>query len=316
MFDSYYDREREWRRQSRLVAQAWIHDFEQREKLTGEEIVDRVRQLFDRMSEEQEGEKPTGTEQRADQAFTEEAFYVQLGQNFLNDLIRMRRDTDFYSSLPREERTEDVVRDVAWSMLRHLTGMAWVQNHELDLGLNLEPLHRLLHALADVENGFNNRLLVTGDLANKLHAQSYSEWSRELIQARAAAIVEVLLYHKVERFQIAAARRVATALHGAGYMSGGSHRSAEPVGADTVKRWHNRARRLAELASRLTEEEWTGLPSNDRKFCEHYLSRVFHWEHEVMSQRKRYAIVFDTTFDVDGELAELKRFCRELRTFD
>lgn len=316
MLESYYEGKGEWRRQSRLVVRELIREFEHWENMTGEETMRSVNQLLDQLREDLKGERPRCLEQPAEPAFTEEAFYAQLGRDFLRSLIRMRRETDYYSSLPQDQRREDVVRDVAWSMLRDLTGIAWQQNHELDLGLNLEPLHRLLHALADVEKGFNNRLLVTGDFADQLHTQSYSECSRELIQARAAAIVEILLHHKVERSQIAAARRVAGALHRAGYKSGGSHRGAELVAADTVKRWHNRARHLAELASRLTEEEWTELPAHDAKFCESYLCRVFHWEPEAMNRRKKYAIVFDINFDADGELAELERLCREFRTFD
>ena len=97
-----------------------------------------------------------------------EELYSELGRTFLIGLIDMRRSSDFYNAHPKGERTEQVVRESAVFMLLQIIKLVWPTNQYLDLGLNVEPLLRLQRAISEVVNGSNDRLLVTGEFADRL----------------------------------------------------------------------------------------------------------------------------------------------------
>jgi hypothetical protein len=201
-------------------------------------------------------------------------------------------------------------------MLRDLISLASLPNIELDLGLNLEPVERLSWALNDVENGFNNQLLVVGELGNRLLGQRFSERSRSIIQAHAAGNVELLVRHKIVRSQIAAARRVAIALQRGGYTSG-LQRGVDPPRPDTIKRWHNRGKKLDALANSLSDENWQSMVSaQDKEYYENYLIIVFYYEPDNVARRARSMYPELADFDPDRELGALERLCRRCRTFD
>ena len=210
----------------------------------------------------------------------EDDFFIELGQSFLRSLILLRRDTLWYSALPTAHRNEDVVRDAASSMLRRLSALVWRADRDLQLGLTTEPLDRLWQALMDLENGYNNRLVVTGEFAEKLHRQSFSERSRRIIHARAAAITDLLLSERCESSQMGAAKRVAAALRRGGYDSRGARGGTVLVRPDTVKRWHNKAKRL--MGDCRNESCLADVPVGSMEFLEHFRFKLSFFEPEAV----------------------------------
>lgn len=245
---------------------------------------------------------------------SEDAFFIELGQSFLTNLIMMRRDALWYSALPPAHRNEDAVREVASSMLRRLSGVVWRADRDLQLGLTTEPLDRLWRALVDLENGYNNRLVVTGEFAEKLHRQSFSERSRRIIHARAAAITDLLLSERCESSQMGAAKRVASALQRGGYDSRGARGGTVPVRPDTVKRWHNKAKRLMGDCS--NDSCPADVPVGGREFLEHFRFKLAFFEPEAVERRRRSMFPKLAAFDPEQELADLEKLCRDLRTSD
>ena len=122
-----------------------------------------------------------------------EELYSELGRTYLIDLIDIRRSSRFYNEHAKGERNEQVVRESAAFMLLQTIKMLCITNGYLDLGLNLEPLLRLQRAVSEVVNGSNDRLLVTGELADRLLNKKFSRSTRRTIEVRAAGTVELLL---------------------------------------------------------------------------------------------------------------------------
>lgn len=143
-----------------------------------------------------------------------------------------------FSSLPPEKRTPEVVRFQAEQALNY----ALIILDALAQGIP-KPLLHLLTALEDLRLGLNSRILVTGSLAAKLPDLELSTGWHRRIRAEAAALVNFLWVTGLEETQTRAARQVARALTKGGYRPPGSTRKATVVKADTVKRWHNEARR-------------------------------------------------------------------------
>ena len=244
-----------------------------------------------------------------------EELYSELGRCYLINLIDMRRASRFYDAHEKGERTEQVVLEAAELMLFQAVPHISNTNEYLDLGLNVEPLRRLLRAISDVASGSNNRLLVTGELADRLNNKRLSRRARHAIEAHAAAVVELLIQHEHAKSQIAAASLVATSLKRAGYSSPG--RGGQSLSSDTIKRWHNRAKAILQLVERTTDEAWFSSAHDwDRSFHDIYFIHVYRYEPHVVEERRRSASPEDAEFDPDKELGDLAKRCLEARTFD
>ena len=112
-----------------------------------------------------------------------------------------------------------------------------------DFGLvYVDKLH---DALIERAAGRNSPLLVTGPLADELAEERYSNHRRMGIEALAAAIVEAMVVGNVSKkmSQVQAAKAVAAALTKGSYNVRGPRKTTSAVHWDTVKRWHNRAKR-------------------------------------------------------------------------
>ena len=149
-------------------------------------------------------------------------------------------------ALSPKERTPEAVR----SYMQKSLGQCLLMLHAVydgPYGLPTAPalLFRLHQALTEVSEGRNSPLLVTGDLANRLPAAKYTAGAQNKIRAEAAAIVEILVLTGEAATQMAAAKRVAHVLTKGGYCAPGCTKSGERVRWDTVKRWHNQARKGA-----------------------------------------------------------------------
>lgn len=240
--------------------------------------------------------------------------YSELGRTFLIGLIDMRRSSDFYNSHPKGERSEQVVRESAVFMLMQIIKLVWPTNRYLDLGLNVEPLMRLQRAISDVVNGSNDRLLVTGELADRLVDKRFSRDTRRNIEARAAGTMELLLRHGHAKSQIAAAILVAKSLKNGGFSSPG--RGEQSLSSDTVKRWHNRAKDILKLADRTSYETWTS-PTHESVRCFHdtYLSMLMPYEAPMVEEMLRRGVPIPQ-FDADKALTDLSSWCWEARTCD
>jgi hypothetical protein len=237
-------------------------------------------------------------------ALTEDELFAELGRGYLIALIDLRRLSRWHES--HDVRSEATVREAAQSMLLRTIGALACANGKLGTGVNLEPLLRLHGALGHVVNGSNNRLLVTGELADRLSDQPFSNGSRRSIEVRAAALVELLLRHG-EKTQLAAARRVARALEKGKFVTR----------ADTVKRWHNQAKRILQRAERISDEDWFGpTHDRDRSFHDLYLAKLFQYDPVMVEEKRRSMFPELTDFDPERELADLEKWCLELRSFD
>ena len=134
---------------------------------------------------------------------------------------------------------------------------------ERSLGLEFgrEYLDRLTSAVNERSINRNSRLLVAGPLGEQISDDEYGSTNRTIIEAFAAAIVEAMVVAGVpkKKSQVAAAKSVAAALTKGGYKSRGSNQPTKKVPGDTVKRWHNKAKKSPPTPFRMIYWNYLGL---------------------------------------------------------
>ena len=131
----------------------------------------------------------------------------------------------------------------------------------LGLKFGREYLDRLTSAVNERSLGRNSRLLVAGPLGEQISDDEYGSTNRTIIEAFAAAIVEAMVVAGVpkKKSQVAAAKSVAAALTKGGYEARGSNTLTKKFPWDTVKRWHNKAKKSPPTPFRMIYWNYLGL---------------------------------------------------------
>ena len=203
-------------------------------------------------------------------------------------LVRLRELEIEFESVPTGERTPEILQRYAAATLRvSLAQLDGLYRGASGARAPPRPLLHLLAALEDLKDGFNSRLLVTGDLAEQLPKGRYSSGWHRRIRARSAALVEFMLRNGIEQAQVKAAARVASSLNKSGYAPQGKIKLGQRTRADTVKRWHNAAR-----------------------FGHHALSKQFHFELQVLTARARIPPA-DPVLEATSGLVSLEQVCEK-----
>lgn len=227
-----------------------------------------------------------------------------LEETVMRMLQELRWISDERHAVPPSERTDQIERATAHLMFGKMLQTVWYLNSQTEFQVDLAPLQQLSSALQDVQSGENNRLLMTGEPAASLMNRRISERRRLPLRALAAAQVELLKKHKVEKTFVAAAKRVARVLEKGGYH----WKKARPE--ETVRKWHTLARRLENNVLDASEERPVTLKESEDNYLDSFLRGLLTYDHD---RRKVYGIDRFRTgrrYDPEAALAELEGLCR------
>ena len=225
-----------------------------------------------------------------------------LGDDLLSLLVELRALSDF-DSQSESNNTEARSREAARKMLYCIIEKLEMLNRFLGIGADFTPIVQLERALQDLGFGQNSKLLIVGELSKLVRPQCFSELGRTEIRAHSAVMVELLLSQGYERRQLAAANHVAKILRRAGYL-GANNRFPT---ADTVKRWHNRARKPV-----------VSSPTNTRNRSDEllrvlYACIVFPFDPKIGTYQHPMSLLQVRVFDPNTYAELLESRCQELR---
>ena len=201
-----------------------------------------------RSTEDSEGRKthhliPRSSHPELDAELQRITGYLGAWHNIALSLYELRELDLEYEALPPTKRNPDMIRRYAIDALEETFSILEnLYDGVKHTGILPTMLSHVSVALEDLKNGLNSRILLTGTLADRIPKGGHSLGWHRRVREHAAAIMEFLLRHHIERTQIGAASRVARSLDRGGYAPQGRRKAGYPNQVDTIKRWHNLAR--------------------------------------------------------------------------